>query len=144
MWIIFSEGFKGSESMSVDNEQITPFKFSLKGQGLGFYQITIPDYKYHDVLDIQVIDPLDKIISDKRIGGKMVVNYFEYDMDGNYVIHVTNLSNRNIQFDIEYGDTNSSELTIPGIITLAGGILLVYATFRKMQNYCISQPEKKI
>lgn len=144
MWaaIVFSGGVKGSESTSFTFKQSEEFELKLEGQGIGFYKVTISDYD-HDILYVQITDPLDNVIGDQKISTKMSVNYFDYDIDGNYIIKITNLAERDVQVTIEYGDTRSSELLIPGIISSAGVVFIIFAAFMKIKSHRMAHPEER-
>lgn len=131
---------KKSEPTFVNSGSMSQFELFLKGKGIGFYQISIQNYQYPNIVHVWILDPLGKTISLNEIRVKTEVNYFEFERDGNYLIQVRNPSNKTVEFVMEYGDTHSSQLLIPGIVTGMGAIFLIYAAFRKMTSYWMIQP----
>jgi hypothetical protein len=45
---------------------------------------------------------------------------------------------------VELGDTNGREMVMPGIVTLAGGLMIVITLYIKLRDYKIEQPDEKI
>ncbi len=136
---VFTDGVKGEELEYVNIEQSVEYNFDLNGKGIGFFQITISDYN-RDVLYVQIIDPDENVITDKKISTKMSANYFNFELDGNYKIKISNLSDRNLEVKSEFGDTNSSKLLIPGIVTAVGIVLIFFDIFWRVKNHRIAQP----
>lgn len=145
VWIgvVFFESEKVFESYDLSPSQTVTLDVQLQDDGIGFYRILIPDFA-GGALFIQILDPNENILADKRIETKMAVNYFDFESDGKYVLKATNLSEDLKIVEIEFGDTNSIEMRIPGIFLGVGLILIIVSTFRKLQNYRTAQPEEKI
>ena len=140
---MFLEAEKVFESYDLSPSQTIILDVQLQDAGIGFYRILIPDFA-GDALFVQILDPNGNILADKRIETKMAVNYFDFEYDGKYVLKATNLSENLKIVEIEFGDTNSSEMRIPGISLGIGLMLIIISTFRKLQNYKTAQPEEKI
>jgi len=73
----------------------------------------------------------------------MSVGYFDFE-GGIHVIKITNLSNDQMNLEVELGDPNGREMIIPGIVTLVGGLMIVITSFIKLRNYRIEQPDENI
>ena len=139
MSLIFSDGIQESDLTSINPQNSKTFDISLAGQGIAFYEIHIKNYQ-QSPLFVQLLESKDNIIAEQKIHTILSENYFNFNIDGNYVIRVTNISEQNIEFSIRYGDTKLEELLIPEIITFVGSSLLVYTIFLRMKNYSIAQP----
>ena len=74
----------------------------------------------------------------------MSVGYFDFEQSGAYVAKITNLSNDQMNLEVELGDTNGREMVMPGIITLAGGLMIVITSYIKLRDYRIEQPDENI
>ena len=140
---MFFEADKVFESYDLNPSQTITLDVQLQDSGVGFYRILIPDFA-GDALFVQILDSNGNILADKRIETKMAVNYFDFKYNGKYILKATNLSEDLKIVEIEFGDTNSSEMRIPGISLGIGLILIIISTFRKLQNYRTAQPEEKI
>jgi len=145
MWIgiVFLKAEKVIESYDLNPSQTITLDIELQETGMGFYRIFIPDFT-GNALFIQILDPNGNILVDKRIETKMAINYFDFEYAGKYVLKATNLSEDSEIIEIEFGDTNSTEMRIPGIFLGIGLILIIISTFRKLYNYRTAQPEEKI
>jgi len=139
---IFSESEKISQSFRLDSEQVTSFDLKLQNQGIGFYKISIPDLG--DAVFIQVLDSEGNILADKKIETKMAVNFFNFESSGVYTIKVTNLSDHTLPIDVEFGDTDVSQIKNPGIILFCGIMLMIISGYIKLKNYKIAQPDENI
>ncbi len=145
IWLgyVFSEAEKISKSFNLNEEQTATLDILLLNSGIGFYKITIPEFE-RDSLFIQVLEPNENIIDDKKIETKMSVNFFEFKNDGNYLLKITNISNKPIKLQVEFGDSNSSQMRIPGIVLFIGVILMIIVSYQKLRNYNMAQPDEKI
>lgn len=140
---MFLEAEKVFKNYDLSPSQTIILDVQLQDAGIGFYRILIPDFA-GDALFVQILDPNGNILADKRIETKMAVNYFNFEYDGKYILKAMNLSEDSKIVEIEFGDTNSSEMKIPGISLGIGLMLIIISTFRKLQNYRTAQPEEKI
>ena len=139
MWLIFSDGINESELISINPQKSKTFDIALTGQGIAFYEINIKNYQQNPLF-VQVLDQKGNIIAEQKIHTILSENFFNFNNKGNYVIIITNFSEKNIEFSIRYGDTKLEELLIPEIVTFVGSNILIYATFRRMKYYSIAQP----
>jgi len=139
MWLIFSDGINESELISINPQKSETFDLPLAGQGIAFYEIHIKNYQQNPLF-VQVLDQKGNIIAEQKIHTILSENYFDFSNKGNYVIRITNFSEKNIEFSIRYGDTKLEELLIPEIVTFVGSTIMVFAIFRRMKCYSIAQP----
>ncbi len=139
MALIFSEGNYESEKIMIYPQKSTSFEIPLTGNGIAFYEIYIHNYR-QTPLFAQILDPNGNIIAEQKIHTIFSENFFDFDTDGNYVIRITNISEKNLEFNIKYGDTKIEELRIPELVTFIGSSILIYGIFRKMKSYSIAHP----
>ena len=145
VWIgfAFSEGEKIFKVFSLNEEQRVTMNIQLQAFGIGYYKISIPEYS-QNTLFVQILDPNENIITDKKIETKMSVNYFEITENGQYLLKITNISENPIKLEVELGDSNSSKMIYPGVILVAGIMLMIISGYRRLRNYSIAQPDEKI
>ncbi|HET6458315.1 MAG TPA: hypothetical protein VFG24_05510 [Nitrosopumilaceae archaeon] len=143
IWVTlaFSTAEKTSQDLSIGIKENVNIDLDLKGKGLGFYKITIPNYSKETVL-VKVLDPQGNVMDLKRIETKMSVNYFEFSYTGKYTLEITNLSENSIQIKAEFGNTKSVEFTFPSFIALIGACLIVWSGYKRLRNYSIAHPEE--
>ena len=136
----FSEGEKISQTFLLDTEQTESLDLRLQDSGIGFYKISVPDLG--DSVFIQIVDSQHNVLADKKIETKTAVNYFDFENSNVYTLKVTNLSDHQISVQIEFGDTNLSQIRYPGIVLYVGVILLMISGYRRLKNYKIAQPDE--
>jgi hypothetical protein len=143
IWIVlaFSTTEKISQDLNIDTKESISINLDLKNNGLGFYKITIPNYSKETIL-IKILDPQGSTIDLKRIGTKMSVNYFEFSYTGKYTLEITNLSENPIQIEAEFGNTKSTEFTIPSLIALFGACMIAWSGYKRLRNYSTAHPEE--
>jgi hypothetical protein len=103
----------------------------------------MPEFSGEEVF-VQILDQNQNVISDGIVETKMSVGYFDFEGGGTYVAKITNLSNNQINLEVEFGDTNGREMIMPGIVTLAGGLMIVISLYIKLRDYRIEQPDENI
>jgi hypothetical protein len=74
----------------------------------------------------------------------MSVSYFDIENNGKYTVNVVNTLEHPIEVQIELGDTKVKEMIYSGIMTFAGGIMIVILSFVKLRNYRIEHPDENI
>ena len=136
----FSEGEKISQTFLLDTKQTETLDLRLQDSGIGFYKISVPDLG--DSVFIQIVDSQENVLVDKKIKTKMAVNYFDFANSGLYTIKVTNLSDHQIPVEVEFGDTNVSQIRYPGILLFVGIIFIMISGLMRMKNYKIAQPDE--
>ena len=140
---IFFEGDRISDELVLKSSDSAVLTLNFQGKDVGYYKIFMPEFAGTGVF-VQILDENYNVISDNIVETKMSVGYFDFKEDGNYSLKITNLSEQQMKIEVEFGETNSSQMIVPGLITLMGGILLVIATFIKLKNYRIAQPDENI
>jgi len=141
--VVFDEGDKISESFSLKSSSSAEVEMNFEGKDLGYYKIYLPEFSGEDVF-VQILDQNRNVISDEIVETKMSVGYFNFEVGGTYVAKITNLSNDQINLEVEFGDTNGREMIMPGIVTLAGGLMIIMASYIKLRDYRIEQPDENI
>jgi len=136
----FSENHKISQSFSLDSSQTKTLDVGLIGEDIGFYKISLPSLG--DSVFVQIQNSKESVITDKKIETKSAVNYFDFRDSDIYTIKVTNLSENSLIVDVEFGQTNVSEMKYSGIIVLVGIILMIFSSYNYLKNHKIAQPEE--
>ncbi len=136
----FSENHKISQSFSLDTTQTKTLDVDLIGEDIGFYKISLPSLG--DSVFVQIQNSKENVITDKKIETKSAVNYFDFKDSDIYTIKVTNLSENSLIVDIEFGQTNVSEMKYSGIVVLVGIILMIFSSYNYLKNHKIAQPEE--
>jgi hypothetical protein len=140
---IFLESNKISEEFTVESEHSHKIQLNFEGNGVGYYKIFLPEFLKYKIF-VQVLDDNENIISEKNIETKMSVSYFDFDQSGKYTINVVNTLEHPIDIQIELGNTAMEEMIYSGIMTFAGGIIIVISSFIKLRNYKIEHPDENI
>ncbi len=141
--VVFNEGDRVSESFLLKSSDSTEIEMNLEGKDIGYYKIFLPEFSGEGVF-VQILDQNQNIISDEIVETKMSVGYFDFEVGGTYVAKITNLSNDQINLEVEFGDSNGREMIMPGIVTLAGGLMIVISLYIKLRYYRIEQPDENI
>ena len=140
--IVFFEGDRVSENFSLKPTGSAEIKMEFAGQDIGYYTIFMPDFAGTGVF-VQILDDKYNVISDGIVETKMAVSYFDFE-GGTYTAKISNLSDEQMNLEIEFGDTNGREMVIPGIVTLFGGLLTIFAIYIKLRDYRMAQPDENI
>ena len=140
---IFVDGDKISEEFTLESQQSHKIQLDFKGEGVGYYKILMPEFLKYEIF-AQVLDEDQNIISEKNVETKMSVSYFDFENNGKYTVNVVNTLEHPIEVQIELGDTKVKEMIYSGIMTFAGGIMIVILSFVKLRNYRIEHPEENI
>lgn len=143
IWITFSGSEKISYTIRLDPKEIFTQSLDLTKKGYGYYTILMPDYSSQKV-SVQIFNPHGDIISDKEISTKMSVNYFEFDYGGKYSLKITNLSEKSVSVDLDFGNLREPELKIPMIISFSGMGLIIFSAYRRLSNHRTAHPEENI
>jgi hypothetical protein len=141
--VIFYEGDKTLENFSIKSSESAEIQMYFEGKDIGYYKIFMPEFSGEGVF-VQILDQNHNVISDGIVETKMSVGYFDFEQSGVYVAKITNLSNDQMNLEVELGDTNGREMVMPGIVTLAGGLVIVIASYIKLRDYRIEQPDENI
>ena len=141
--VIFYEGDKTLENFSLKISKSAEIQMYFEGKDIGYYKIFMPEFSGEGVF-VQILDQNHNVISDGIVETKMSVGYFDFEQSGSYVAKITNLSNNQVNLEVELGDTNGREMVMPGIVTLAGGLMIVITLYIKLRDYRIEQPDENI
>ena len=141
--VIFLEGDRILENFSLKSSDSAEIQMYFEGKDIGYYKIFIPEFSGEGVF-VQILDQNHNVISDGIVETKMSVGYFDFEQSGVYVAKITNLSNDQMNLEVELGDTNGREMVMPGIVTLVGGLIIVIASYIKLRDYRIEQPDENI
>jgi hypothetical protein len=141
--VIFYEGDKTLENFSLKSSESGEIQMYFEGKDIGYYKIFMPEFSGEGVF-VQILDQNHNVISDGIVETKMSVGYFDFEQSGVFVAKITNLSNDQMNLEVELGDTNGREMVMPGIVTLAGGLMIVITSYIKLRDYRIEQPDENI
>ena len=141
--MIFVNGEKISEEFTLKSLESHKIQLYFEGEGVGYYKILMPEFLKYEIF-AQVLDEDENIISEKNIETKMSVSYFDFKKDEKYTINVVNTLEHPIEVQIELGNTKVKEMIYSGIMTFAGGIMIVVLSFVKLRNYRIEHPDENI
>jgi hypothetical protein len=141
--VIFVEGDKISEELILESQQSHKIQLYFEGVGIGYYKILMPEFQKYKVF-VQVLNNNENLISEKNIETKMSVSYFDFKQSGKYTVNVVNTLENPIDMQVELGNTLVEEMIYSGIMTFAGGIIIVISSFFKLRNYKIEHPDENI
>jgi len=130
----FSQGEKITQQLFLDPEQTAIVEFPLQNMGIGFYLIFIPEFSGETIF-VQILDPDENMIVDKKIETKKAVNYFDFNDTGIYIMKLTNLSTNSILVESEIGNVNDSGIRNPGIILFVGLIIILVSSYNRLKNF---------
>ncbi|KFM22163.1 hypothetical protein AAA799B03_00185 [Marine Group I thaumarchaeote SCGC AAA799-B03] len=141
--IIFADTEKIQEQVNLKQSSSFEIKSQFTGTGIGFYKAYMPEFSGQEIF-IQILDVKDNVIQEQIIQTKMSVGYFDFDEDGIYTAKVTNLAKNQVNLEIEFGDTNSKNMTPPGIMILVGTIAMIVMSYLKIKDHKMAQPDENI
>ena len=145
IWIsfVFAETEKTQGTILLKQSGSFELKSEFTGVDIGFYRVYMPEFAGEEVF-VQILDTKDNVIREELIQKKMSVGYFDFYEDGTHTIKVTNISKNQINLQVEFGNTESLEMTPAGILILAGSVTMMVMSYLKIKNYKIEQPDKNI
>ena len=141
--IIFDDNQKTASSAILEREETSNVNLNLRDSGIGYYKITIPNFD-GQMIFVQVEDNIGNVISDKKIQTKMSVNYFNFPSGGKYTLKITNISEKSANIQVEFGNTNVSDLRIPAGVLGIGVVLILFSIYKRLKNYSTAQPDENI
>ncbi len=141
--LIFDETEKMHDSTLLKESDSFETKTEFSGSDIGYYKFYIPEFSGNEIF-VQVLDTKNNIIQEQKIQTKMSVGYFDFSESGTHTLKVLNVSKDTINLQIEFGDTNSQKMFPSGIIILVGAVLIMIASYFKIKNYKMEQPEANI
>jgi len=140
--VVFLEGDRTLENFLIKSSDSAEIEMYFEGNDIGYYKIFMPEFAGEGVF-VQILDQNQNVISDGIVETKMSVGYFDFE-GGIHVAKITNLSNDQMNLEVEVGDTNGREMVLPGIVTLVGGLIIVITSYIKLRDYRIEQPDENI
>ena len=140
--IIFNDGNRTFENFSLKSSDSFEIQMNFEGNDIGYYKIFMPNFSGQGVF-VQILDQNQNVISDEIVETKMSVGYFDFE-GGLYIFKISNISDDQMNLEVEFGDSNGSEMVMPGIVTLAGGFMIVIGSYFKLRDYRIEQPDENI
>lgn len=145
IWIsvIFAETEKTQEQIILKQSNSFEIKSQFTGAGIGFYKVYMPEFAGEEIF-VQILDVKDNVMQEQIIQTKMSVGYFDFNDDGIYTAKVTNLAKNQVNLEIEFGNTNSKEMILPGIMILVGSVTMIVMSYLKIKNYKMAQPDENI
>ncbi len=139
--ILFSGSEKTSYNTDLESKETVSLELNLNKNGIGFYILTVPNFS-KDILFVQILDSNGSIIADKKIATKMSVNYFKFSHSGRYIMEITNISEKSVKIQADFGDTRASELLIPVFISFLGTGFIIFSGYKKLTSQSTAQPEE--
>jgi len=145
VWIsvIFADTEKIQEQKILKQSSSVEMKSQFTGADIGFYKVYMPNFSGQEIF-VQILDINDNVISEQTIQTKMSVGYFDFSEDGEYSVKVTNLTKNKVNLEIEFGNTNSKEMILPGVLILIGSVAMIVISYMKIKNYKMAQPDENI
>ncbi|MDC0451025.1 hypothetical protein OAL59_03715 [Nitrosopumilus sp.] len=147
VWVsaILNETEKNHEEIVLKKANSIESKIELAGKnGIGYYKIYMPEFEKEKSVFVQILDTNLNVIKEQKINTKFLVSYFDFNKDGIYTIKVSNISENQVNVQIEFGDTNSQGMVVPGVMILLGSLLIMLISYVKIKNYKIEQPDENI
>lgn len=141
--IVFLQGDRISEEFLLEPSESYKLDMSFAGEDIGYYKVFMPNFAGDEVF-VQVLDDVGNVISEQSIHTKMSVMYFDHEKIGKYSTKILNVSENPIIIQVEFGDTNSHEMIPAGILILIGVVVIILASYMKLKNYKIAQPDENI
>ena len=141
--LIFNETEKKYDSALLKKSNSFETGTEFTGTDIGYYKFYMPEFSGNEIF-VQVLDSKNNIIQEQKIKTKMSVGYFDFTKTGTHTLKISNISEEPINMQIEFGSTNSQKMHQSGIITFVGAVLIMIASYFKIKNYRIEQPEANI
>ena len=145
IWIsaVFLDGDRITEEFLLESANSHSMSMDFLEEDIGYYKVFMHEFSGNEVF-VQVLDSSGNVISEQSIHTKMAVGYFDYKKYGEYTLKITNISKEPIDLQIEFGDTNSQNMIPSGVLVLVGTIMIIFASYMRLKNYKITQPDENI
>ncbi|NMI83614.1 MAG: hypothetical protein EX286_03130 [Candidatus Nitrosopelagicus brevis] len=141
--IVFSEADRSFQIMSLKQTESDEISMYVEIDDIGYHKISIPEYDGEGVL-YRIVDDDYNTVNKGIAETKMSIRYFDVRETGVYTIILTSLAQENMNYEVELGSTNALIISIPAGVMFVGGLLLLFASYMKLKNYRIAQPDEKI
>ena len=145
VWIsvVFLEGDKITEEFQLRPSNSHNMSMWFVGEDIGYYKVFMPEFGGEEMF-VQILDKNKNIISEQSIQTKMSIGYFDFNENGQYSIKISNISDNVVGLSMEFGNTNSQSMVAPGVMVLAGAVMIILASYIRLKNYRIAQPDENI
>ena len=141
--VIFSEAERVAEIMSLKQNESDDISMFFEANDIGYHKVTIPEFEGQGVF-YRIVDENYDTISKGIVETKMSIRYFDVKETGVYTMVMTNLAQEKMNYEVEIGSTNAIIISIPAGVMFVGGLLLLFASYMKLKNYRIAQPDENI
>ena len=118
--------------MTLEESQIRQMILFFEQNDVGYHTIFIPEFEGQGVF-FRVVDPEFETISKGLIQTKMSIGYFDVKESGMYTVLLTNLAQKEMNYEVEIGSTAAQDIIIPAGVMFAGGLLLLFASYLKLK-----------
>jgi len=144
IWIsfVFLEGQRISDVFWLEESSSYNTRAEKYREGIGYYKIFVDEFAGEKIF-VQILDANSNIVEEQVIQTKMSVGYFEIK-DSKYHAKITNIAEKPVRLEVEFGETRSHDMIPAGSLLLVGSVLMIIATYVKMKNYRIAQPDENI
>jgi hypothetical protein len=141
--LVFDETEKKYDSVLLKQSNSFEVKSEFFDSGVGYYKLYMPEFSGEEVF-VQILDTKDNVIEEQMVQTKMSVGYFYFNESGKHTVKITNIAKNSIDIQVEFGNTNSQKMLLSGIMVVVGAVVMMMASYMKIKNYNIEQPEENI
>ena len=141
--VVFSEAERVTEIMLLKQNESDDISMFFEANDIGYHKVTIPEFEGQGVF-YRIVDENYDTISKGIVETKMSIRYFDVKETGVYTMVMTNLAQEKMSYEVEIGSTNAIIISIPAGVMFVGGLLLLFASYMKLKNYRIAQPDENI
>ena len=141
--VFFSEAERMTEIMLLKQNESDGISMFFEADDIGYHKVTIPEFEGQGVF-YRIVDENYDTISKGIVETKMSIKYFDVKETGMHTMILTNLAQEKMNYEIEIGSTNAIIISIPAGVMFVGGLLLLFASYMKLKNYRIEQPDENI
>ena len=141
--VVFSEAERVTEIMLLKQNESDDISMFFEANDIGYHKVTIPEFEGQGVF-YRIVDENYDTISKGIVETKMSIRYFDVKETGVYTMVMTNLAQEKMNYEVEIGSTNAIIISIPAGVMFVGGLLLLLASYMKLKNYRIAQPDENI
>ena len=141
--VFFSEAERMTEIMLLKQNESDDISMFFEANDIGYHKVTIPEFEGQGVF-YRIVDENYDTISKGIVETKMSIRYFDVKETGVYTMVMTNLAQEKMNYEVEIGSMNAIIISIPAGVMFVGGLLLLFASYMKLKNYRIAQPDENI
>ena len=141
--VVFSEAERVAEIMLLKQNESDDISMFFEANDIGYHKVTIPEFEGQGVF-YRIVDENYDTISKGIVETKMSIRYFDVKETGVYTMVMTNLAQEKMNYEVEIGRTNAIIISMPAGVMFVGGLLLLFASYMKLKNYRIAQPDENI